>query len=161
MRTSIRRIRPGDGQQVYQVFIDSVRVLGAKAYDARQIEAWLSGLTLSRLEGRLLATVSFVAERGGRIVGFASLDVQHLELDFLYVDPDFAGQGIGRRLSARVEKEATGRGIRRLFIVASLNALPVYERLGYRKESDMSKTIDGVTVPCVRMSKDLDVPPGR
>lgn len=145
----------GDGGEACQTFLRSVRTLGASAYTTEQLAAWVSRMNPQRLEKRLLATVSFVAVQDGHIVGFSSLDVEHQELDFLYVHPSYAGQGIGRRLSDAVESAARLRNITQLNVVASLNAEPIYRHLGYEKERDMVKTIDGVRVACVRMSKSL------
>jgi len=156
MSVEIRRFRTGDGVGAYDTFVRSVRELGAVAYTPEQIEAWLSGMTSERLEGRLRSMVSFVAEEEGRIVGFASLDTRHAELDFLYIHPDWARQGLGRKLAERIENAAKDARIARLFIVASLNAKAVYERLGYDREYDMEKMIDGVKVPCIRMFKGMD-----
>lgn len=155
MSVLIRPAHLGDGGEACQTFLRSVRTLGAAAYTPEQLNAWVSGMTPLRLEKRLLATVSFVAVAEGRIVGFSSLDVAHEELDFLYVHPTYVGQGIGRQLSNQVEDAARLRSIGRLNVVASLNAEPVYLHLGYEKERDMVKTIDGIRVACIRMSKAL------
>jgi len=155
MSIEVRRFKTGDGEGAFGTFVRSVRALGSSAYSPAQIEAWLSGMDAERMEARLRAMTSFIALEDGLIIGFASLDSRHAELDFLYVEPSYAMRGIGRLLAERVEEAAREMLIDRLFIVASLNALPVYEKLGYRKEFDMSKTIDGVKVPCIRMGKDL------
>ena len=155
MDVTIRRFQTGDGEAAFDVFVRSVRQLGSASYTPDQIEAWLSGMTPERLESRLRAMVSFIAENAGNVVGFSSLDSRHAELDFLYVDPSYARCGIGGILARRVESAAQEIKIDRLFIVASLNAVHIYERLGYEHEYDMSKTIDGVKVDCVRMAKSL------
>jgi putative acetyltransferase len=98
---------------------------------------------------------SYVAVCDDRVIGFSSLDVHQGELDYLYVDPEFAGQGIARRLTARVEREAVRNGLEDLALTASINALPAYERLGYHRVSNFEKTIRGVPIPCVRMTKHL------
>lgn len=157
MNIEVRRFRTGDGEGAFGTFVRSVRKLGPTAYTPSQIEAWLSGMDAERMEARLRAMTSFVALEEDLLVGFASLDSRHAELDFLYVEPSYAMRGIGRMLTERVEEAARDMLIDRLFIVASLNALPVYEKLGYRKEFEMSKTIDGIKVPCVRMGKDLSL----
>ena len=103
----------------------------------------------------LMSKMTLAAEVENRIIGFVSLDSNHSELDFLYVHPDFARQGLGRQLCQEIECEAKRCGVNTLELTASLNAVRAYERLGYRKTCDMVKTIDGVAVPCVRMSKRL------
>lgn len=151
----IRLVRRGDGGELCHVFVRSAHGLGATAYSPEQLQAWTSRITPSRLEERLLATVSFVAEEDGRLVGFASLDPDAAELDFLYVHPSFAARGIGRALSDTVDREAALRGVLELRLTASLNAVPVYERLGYVREGVFEKTLDGVHIQCLRMRKTL------
>ena len=46
------------------------------------------------------------------------------------------GRGVGRALMKRLEREASDRGIRRLWLAAQVAAVPFYERLGYRQKGD-------------------------
>ncbi|AIE84886.1 zinc finger CHY domain protein [Fimbriimonas ginsengisoli Gsoil 348] len=151
----IRRARLGDGGPLCDLFFRSVNVLGAGDYSPDQLAAWTSRINPERLERRLLSTVAFVAEENGRPVGFGSLDPAHGELDFLYVHPESAGRGLGRQLAEAIEAEAALRGFSEVHLTASLNAVSIYERLGYGQLERFSKTIDRVEVPCVRMSKRL------
>jgi len=152
---TLRKVRPGDGEALYLLFLASIRALAAAHYSEAQILAWTSHITPARLEARLMHSVGYAAECGGEIVGFASLDVHHGELDFLYVHPKTVRHGIGRRLAEVVEWEAIRHGLSRLELTASLNAASAYERLGYRRLRNITKTIEGVVVPCVRMEKNL------
>lgn len=53
------------------------------------------------------------------------------------VDPQRQGEGIGRQLIIAVESHAFGRlGLSELFCHAQLSAVPFYERLGWRIDSD-------------------------
>lgn len=151
----LRRVRAGDGEALHDVFLSSIHSLAAGHYAPDQLDAWTSEITPARLEVRLTQTIAVAAECEGRIVGFGALDVNHAELDFLYVHPDFARRGIGRRLADWVEAEALRRGIRQLQLTASLNAFAAYERMGYVRRRAMTRVLHGVAVPCVRMEKNL------
>jgi putative acetyltransferase len=151
----LRKVRAGDGEALYALFMASIHALAVAHYTDEQMHAWTSHITPARLEARLMQSIGYVAERDGQIVGFASLDIYHAELDFLYVDPEWVRQGIGRRLTDVVEWEATRHGLRRLELTASLNARVAYERLGFEPTREITKKIGGVSVPCVRMAKDL------
>lgn len=77
-----------------------------------------------------------VAERQGRIVGFAVLLLAsrgEAELDGLFVEPDSWKQGIGRALVAHVERVATDAGATRLRVLANPDALGFYEACGFTR----------------------------
>jgi putative acetyltransferase len=93
--------------------VRSAHALGAETYTPAQLEAWTSRINPTRLEARLLSTVSFAAEEDGRLIGFASLDPEQAELDFLYVHPHYARRGIGRVLTEEVEREAESERVGR------------------------------------------------
>lgn len=85
----------------------------------------------------------FVAEIAGRIRGAAwvvltervpsprALVRVSADLQGVYVDPDYRGQGIGQRLIASVVDEATARGAERVVVHSSDLAVPLYERVGF------------------------------
>lgn len=154
MSIEFRSASRGDGPVACDLFRRSVYALGASSYPPEQLDAWVSRIDPERLERMMLSLYTIVATSGNRVVGFASLDAASAELEFLYVDPLYAGRGIGRSLSQAIDAEARRRGLTRVGVTASLNAAPIYLRLGYRHERRVEKTIDGVTLECHRMSKD-------
>jgi predicted N-acetyltransferase YhbS len=75
-----------------------------------------------------------VAERSGRVVGFAVLlerRAEACELDGLFVEPDRMGTGIGRRLVDDAKRIARERGATRIDVVANPQAGGFYERVGF------------------------------
>jgi amino-acid N-acetyltransferase len=73
-----------------------------------------------------------VALVGGRIVGCCALQVYSrrlAEVRSLAVHPDFAEQGIGRRLVERCQQRARARRIKQILTVTS--ATGFFERLGF------------------------------
>jgi GNAT superfamily N-acetyltransferase len=73
----------------------------------------------------------YLAEAGGRIVGFYSLTVgDEPELDLMFVADDMQGTGLGRRLFAHLRKQAQARGIQAVRIVSHPPAVAFYERMG-------------------------------
>lgn len=56
---------------------------------------------LEDFERRVEDEVIFVIERGGRVLGFLSIDWAARFLHNMYIDPAFQGQGLGRRLLER------------------------------------------------------------
>ena len=73
-----------------------------------------------------------VAVVGGRIIGCCALQVYSrrlAEVRSLAVHPDFAAQGVGRRLVERCQQMARARRIKQILAVSS--ALGFFERLGF------------------------------
>jgi N-acetylglutamate synthase-like GNAT family acetyltransferase len=73
-----------------------------------------------------------VAVVGGRIIGCCALQVYSrrlAEVRSLAVHPDFAAQGVGRRLVERCQQRARARRIKQILAVSS--ALGFFERLGF------------------------------
>jgi len=80
-------------------------------------------------EGRIRVAVG----EGGRVVGFVTILERRamIELEDLFVDPDWMRQGIGRALIDDVVVNATGSGIGRIEVVGNPHALQFYEKVGF------------------------------
>ncbi len=63
------------------------------------------------------------------------------------------GRGIGTMILRRLLDEACRRGIREPYLHAQVQALPFYEKLGFRREGDV---FDEVGVSHVRMRRSLE-----
>jgi GNAT superfamily N-acetyltransferase len=81
------------------------------------------------LEGRTTVAV----DPGGSIVGFASYLITEdvIELEDLFVDPQWMRHGIGRTLVLAITAAARELGFDRLEVTANPHALEFYERTGF------------------------------
>ena len=96
------------------------------------IEELLALPGTATLEAELAA--SFVAEIGGRIIGFATvlpMDSHEAEVEDLFVEPNEWRRGVGRRLLEEAEQRALGIGARRLRVAANARAQRFYEACGF------------------------------
>ncbi|KTT97459.1 acetyltransferase [Sphingomonas yabuuchiae] len=74
----------------------------------------------------------------------------------MYVDPDFARQGLGRAILTRCEAAARAAGFTSAEMMATLAGEPLYRACGYAPiESIRSAPVEGVQVPLIRMGKPL------
>jgi N-acetylglutamate synthase-like GNAT family acetyltransferase len=90
------------------------------------------------------------------IVGFGSVIPSKQEIRAVYVDPTFAGQGIGSKILLNLEEIAQLHGVDKLHLDASLNAEKFYSHHGYSVvERGTHLLYCGVIMDCVKMSKDL------
>ena len=81
----------------------------------------------------LRADMMFVAEDNGEIVGV--LRARKERLQSLFVRGDHHRQGIGRLLLEHCERECTRQGSKAIRLAATLNAVPFYLAMGYKKSS--------------------------
>ena len=98
--------------------------------------------------------VFFVAEVDRRVVGFSVLHGD--EVKAVYLHPDHAGRGIGRRLLEAVETEARTTGVAELHLTSTLTSVGFYESCGYAKGAEQQHPVSGgVMLTCVKFTKRL------
>jgi putative acetyltransferase len=153
MSCTVRRAVPRDAQALDALHKASVRALCARAYSARQIEAWLGGrgpadYCRAMIDGETM----FVAERNGQIVGFASVRADVLRS--LYADP-VSGRGAGSVLLRLAEHHVRDEGATVLSLQATLNAVTFYQRHGFLADRKATVLRGGLKLAVVDMSKRL------
>jgi putative acetyltransferase len=128
---ALRPYLPADAKRCAEIFRASIEELAAEDYDADQREAWASRADDEEAFGaRLLGALTLLAVIDREVVGFAS-PKDGEEIDMLFVDPEFARQGVGRALIEALTKLAQARGAKRLTTEASDVAKPLFERQGF------------------------------
>lgn len=123
-----------------QVYLDTYAIDGIGPTIARDV---LAQFSTPAIGAELAAATVTVAERGGRLVGFAQLVLdaaraggagRGAELLRLYVHPRFAGAGLGSTLLRHAEAQAAAHGATELWLTAWIGnrrALAFYARRGY------------------------------
>jgi putative acetyltransferase len=125
-------------------------------YPAAVIDIWSASPAPASLALHTDAGSAVVAEEEGNVVGFAVLDLGTGEVDAAFVDPAHQGRGIALDLLRRLEVLAQERGLGRLFLSASLNAVPFYERAGFvRLRDEVYPHRSGIGIASVFMEKML------
>ena len=118
----IRRATPADADEVGRVFLaarDEMAYLPRiPDADRPQLGGWI-------LDGRPI----WVAERNGRVVGFAGLAAG--EVTHLYVEPSAQGAGVGTSLLEHVKELSDGR-LELWVFQRNEGARRFYERHGFR-----------------------------
>jgi len=167
----IRDATPADAEAVRRVHADSIEGLGPEAYSQEQVQAWALGCESADYAAAIRETEVFlVAERDGEVVGFGSLELEPSEEDYessadaeitgVYVHPSVAREGIGTALYRELETRARGVVVDTLGLLASRNAVPFYEAMGYERVAEhdhefSSHESTGVTGTVVEMVADL------
>jgi GNAT superfamily N-acetyltransferase len=96
-----------------------------------------------------------VAVTDGRVVGFASWlgDEDAVEIEDLFVDPDWMRRGVGRALVLDLIALARGRGARRAGVTANENARAFYENVGFV----VGREVDTTFGPALQMYQHIAV----
>jgi putative acetyltransferase len=128
---ALRPYVAADAMRCSEIFRSSIEELAAEDYYADQREAWASRADDEEAFGaRLSGALTLLAVIDQQIAGFASLKGGE-EIDMLFVDPQFAHQGVGRTLVDALTRLAEARGAKRLTTEASDVAKPLFERQGF------------------------------
>ena len=128
---ALRPYLAADVKRCAEIFRSSIEELAAEDYDEEQRQAWASRADDEAAFGaRLGEALTLLAVIDGTIAGFASLKGPE-EIDILFVDPEFARQGVGRALVEALTKLAQARGATRLTVEASDVARPLFDRQGF------------------------------
>jgi putative acetyltransferase len=156
---ALRPYLPADAKRCAEIFRSSIEELAAEDYDADQREAWASRADDEAAFGaRLAGALTLLAVIGGGIAGFASLKGGE-EIDMLFVDPEFARQGVGRALIDALTKLAEARGAKRLTTEASEIAKPLFERQGFTAQKRNLVRVGDQWLANTTMTKTLGADP--
>ena len=123
-------------------------------YSAAVLAVWLASPAPDTLHELLANGGGTVAIEDGRMLGYAVLNAVSGEVEGLFVEPARHGRGIGALLMRAVEEMARAAGQPRLFLSASLNALPFYQRAGFvALREEMYPHRSGIGIRSVYMEK--------
>jgi putative acetyltransferase len=154
-RVDIRDFQPGDEAALQAVFHSAVHMTAAASYTPVQIDAWAPReIDMGAWSSRMQALRPFVAERGGRIVGYADLQANGY-IDHFFVAGASARQGVGTLLMNHILEAARRRDIKSLTSDVSRNAQLFFQRFGFVVMERKSTRVRGVVVPNARMQKTL------
>jgi ribosomal protein S18 acetylase RimI-like enzyme len=136
----ILRAKPDDAEALTRISFAAKRHWG---YPERWIERWRESLTITAVFVRHNEVHVAVVE--GNLVGFYALvgEGRKLELEHLWVSPEFIGTGIGRALFDHAVRRAAALGAEVVGVESDPNAEGFYRRMGARRVGEISYPIDG------------------
>ena len=163
--TGVRVAAPQDADAVTALLTASYTALMPAAYDAATLAAVLPLITVAN-PALLAGGTYFVVPEGDRLVGAGgwSLDrpgtgvadpgIAHIR--HFATHPDATGRGIGRAIYQACAVAAGAAGAGTLECYASLNAVPFYAAVGFRRVRDIDVPMPGgVILPAVLMTRPL------
>ncbi len=145
----VRRAQPDEADALNELIVRSKSYWG---YDQPFVEAYRSFLSLS--PETIKHHPVYCAEVEGTTAGISHFTVAsetEIELDHLFVEPTFMGQGIGKLLWQHAVDLARSMGAKALVFDADPHARPFYEQMGAVVEDyHFSTIIAGLTIPRMR-----------
>ena len=178
---ALRRATLDDRPAIAELIAASARGLGRGDYTDRQIESAIETGVFGVDTELIRDGTYFVVEAEGRLIGcggwsrrktlfggdrFARREAEELDprsepakIRAFFVHPEWARQGIGRRILDRCEREARAHGFRSLEMMATLPGVGLYRALGYVEDERVRYEMDdGVRIELVPMRKVLTEP---
>ena len=134
MSIVLRKALPDDAAAACEVLRRSIRELCARDHknDDHAIARWLENKTPENVRKWLTSTLAYgvVAEREGKVCGFGIV-VRNGTVTLCYVVPEVQYLGVGKKVLAELEAQATRWGLDVLVLESTSSAKPFYERNGY------------------------------
>ncbi|WP_092290546.1 GNAT family N-acetyltransferase [Bradyrhizobium sp. Ghvi] len=127
---SFRRADRKDAKAVFELTKSSINGLAAASYSPAQIRNWMGDRTPEFYEKLIENGRMTVCLRGGAVVAF--VDSEPGEVTRLFVLPEVAGFGLGRRLLEIGVAEARAGHTGAIRLEATLNAEGFYKKFGFR-----------------------------
>lgn len=173
---TIRKATASDAPAIDALMKRSMARLGPPAYDDRQVASAIR--YIASVDRQLIEDETyFVVECEGQLIGCGgwsrreklfsgpSDQTSSKRLDpsrdparvrAMFVDPDWARRGIGRRILDACESEARREGYRRVALMATLSGEALYLACGYEPIESTSFVLpDGVALGGTKMEKAL------
>ncbi|MEX2690289.1 MAG: GNAT family N-acetyltransferase [Candidatus Njordarchaeales archaeon] len=140
----------------------SIKELAFSSFKGKKDAIW-------SVEDLLTAKKTFVADLNGEIVGVLELDYiileneKHAQIGYIFTNPDFWGQGIGRKMVEYVEKYLRNEKIKSIWAVVEKNnerSKRLFINHGYKEVSikDLEKELKRKDIK--RILTALDYNPG-
>ena len=151
----LREFRPGDAPALRDVFVSAIHGVAIRDYTPQQVDAWAPREhDVADWAEHMHDLAPFVAERDGRIVGYADVQPDGY-IDHFFVSAAAGGQGVGGALMRRLLARAHERGLAELTSHVSLTAQPFFAHFGFEIVQQRVVQVRGVELRNAAMRKTL------
>ena len=153
----IRKATPDDAKQIKMLHTKTYKI----SYRNFIPDDYLDSLEtteekIEKLKTHILESTYFVAEENNQILGFVNITPQSsdtLEINTLYIDPDFQKQGIGSLLIDKILKENKHHTKCILWTMKFGPALKFYEKQGFTTTSN--EKMWKFDIPVIKLEKEI------
>lgn len=149
----IREFKTGDETALRDVFFSAVHDIAAADYSAEQCAVWAPvEYAQAKWAQRMEQISPFIAEREGRIAGYASV-AKNGYIDHFFVRASDARHGVGTLLMRHIHARAATWQSTYLFANVSVTARPFFEKWEFTVEIEQSNLVQGIAINNFRMGK--------
>jgi len=149
---TVRRYEPEDSDTTIEIFLEAIREVASKDYNALQVKAWAQVDDPATWARKRASRPTWIAIINGVRVGFSDLEPTG-HLDMMFVHPHYQGRGVASLLLATVEATAREQNLRRLTTEASMTARPFFQNRGFSVVTVQEVEKRGQTLRNFRMEK--------
>lgn len=150
--TTLLPATSADIPALWELRTRALRKQCAAHYEPGILSTWAAARAPATYPALLAQGGGIKAHIGGELAGYAILALERNEIDAVFVEPQFAGRGVGKALLRALEQMAKQPAA--LHLYASLNAVPFYEAAGYRAiENTQYQHPSGILLDCVFMTR--------
>ena len=155
---TIREFTAGDEATLFEIFRSAIHLVACEDYDNDQLDAWVpADYDAEQWRRRIREIQPFIAERQGRVVGYADLQPGGA-IEHFFVSGHHPRQGIGTRLMEHLLSRAEARRAADLSADVSLTAQPFFARFGFVVTERRAPRRRGVVIPTARMRRQAAIP---
>ena len=97
----------------------------------------------------------FVVVDNGKIMGVGAIDICERKITGLYVKHNKQGESYGKKLLKYLETYAKKKNLDKLKLYSTITSFEFYKSQGYKKLRKVSHVVEGISLPCVLMTKKL------
>lgn len=151
----LRIAQSSDLNEMQQLYVDTIRSVCNKDYNAEQIAVWTATAeNTQRWNNVLHNQLVLIAEKNNKMVGYGTLDNGNY-IDFFYIHKDFQGQGIANNILSQIETQARKAGHAVLTSDVSITARPFFEKKGFKVLQEQKNIRKGIELINFKMEKVL------
>lgn len=150
-KITIRKFRKGDERKISHLCRRCIAEINSKDVSEKETEFLINEFSPSGVVKYSKDSLMYVALLDEKIVGTGNL--KENQVRGVFINPNYHGYGIGRRIMNYIEGIAIRKGIRSVYLNSSAYAKEFYKKLGYKKVRDFNSVVGVMT----KMTKKLEL----
>lgn len=144
---NIRRFIESDAKAVSDLIRKTIKISNTQDYTADIMDQLIEIETPEHVLERSSWTHFYVVEEDGSIIGCGAIGPywgkeDESSLFTIFVNPDYQGKGIGRKIIETLEQDEFALRAKRIEIPASITGVPFYLKCGYGFKNGVSEPDD-------------------
>lgn len=124
--------------QIYRLIENTFLKSIAPGLTVRGVKTFFDGVSDDILRRDFERYKGYVAFDLDKVIGFIAVDI-NCHVAFLFVDIDYQNMGAGRSLTETIERYCRNQASKKIEVYSSLNAVGMYERLGFTKKGNIQE----------------------